>query len=390
MRSCVSLTPHPLIENLADGIERHALQLLGVGRYDTPMAIEIGNPFLTRREWLQASAALGAVMVIPGCASVRGAPEQPTASSRRSNVPYDVVIVGGGPAGLSAALALGRARKRVLLSDSGPRRNAAAEHIHNFVTRDGAPPDEFRQIGRQQLTHYPNVEARDVRVESISGTRGAFRLGLTSGTVEARRILLCTGMVDEMLPIDGFRELWGHAIFQCPYCHGWEVQDRRWGYLADAAASSHFVPFALQLRGWTRDVVVFTSGTFDVPQETRAQLHAAGIQLETAPVARLVARENRLEAVELSNGATVPCEVLFAHPPQRQVELVRTLGVALDDDGYVRVDAMKRETSVAGIYAAGDLTTRMQGAIFAAALGAQAAGMINVELTMELASSGAL
>jgi thioredoxin reductase len=296
---------------------------------------------------------------------------------------YDVVIVGGGPAGLSAALALGRARRRVLLSDSGPRRNAAAEHIHNFVTRDGTPPDEFRQIGRQQLTHYPNVEVRDVRVESISGTRGAFRIGLTSETVEARRVLLCTGMVDEMLPIDGFRELWGHAIFQCPYCHGWEVQDRRWGYLADAAASSHFLPFALQARGWTRDVVVFTNGTFDVPQEARVRLHAAGIRLETAPVARLVARENRLEAIELSNGATVPCEVLFAHPPQRQVQLVRALGAALDDDGYVRVDAMKRETSVAGIYAAGDLTTRLQGAIFAAALGAQAAGMINVELAMD-------
>jgi thioredoxin reductase len=353
------------------------------------MANETGAPLLTRREWLQASAAIGAAMVVPGCAPVHAAPEQPTASSRRSNVSYDVVIVGGGPAGLSAALALGRARKRVLLCDSGPRRNAAAEHIHNFVTRDGTPPAEFRHIGRQQLATYPNVEAQDVRVESITGTRGAFRVALTSEAVEARRILLCTGMIDEMLPIDGFRELWGRAIFQCPYCHGWEVQDRRWGYLVRAADSSHLLPFALQARGWTRDLVVFTSGAFDVPQEARARLHAAGIRLETAPVARLVAREHRLEAVELSNGTTVPCEVLFAHPPQRQVELVRSLGVALDDDGFIQVDAMKRETSVAGIYAAGDLTTRMQAAVVAAAAGALAAAMLNVELMMELASSGA-
>ncbi len=303
---------------------------------------------------------------------------------------YDVVIAGGGPAGLSAALALGRARKRVLLCDSGPRRNAAAEHIHNFVTRDGTPPAEFRQIGRQQLANYPNVQARDVGVESVSGERGAFRVELPSEAVEARRILLCNGMVDEMLPIEGFRELWGHAILQCPYCHGWEAQDRRWGYLGLASDVSHFLPFALLARGWTRDLVVFTSGAFDIPNESRVALDAAGIRLETAPVARLVSRANRLEAIELSNGTSVPCDLLFAHPPQRQVDLVRSLGLAFDDDGYVRVDPMTRETSIAGIYAAGDLTTRMQGAMFAAAAGTQAATTINRELTMELATSRAL
>jgi thioredoxin reductase len=114
------------------------------------------------------------------------------------------------------------------------------------------------------------------------------------------------------------------------------------------------------------------------------------IRLETAPVARLVAREGRLEAVELSNGTAVPCEVLLAHPPQRQVDLIRALSIALDDDGYVRIDEKSRETGVAGIYAAGDLTTRMQGAIYAASAATHAAGMINVELTMELASMGAL
>ena len=308
-------------------------------------------------------------------------------SSRRSDRLYDVVVVGGGPGGLSAALALGRARKRVLLCDSGPRRNATAEHVHNFVTRDGTPPDELRQIGRRQLTTYPNVEASDVGVESISGTRGAFHVQLTSGTVEARRVLLCTGMIDEMLPIDGFRELWGRAIFQCPYCHGWELQDRRWAYLGRAADSAHLLPFALLVRGWTRDVAVFTNGTFDVPEEARLRLQAAGIRLETAPLSRLVGREHRLEAVELSDGTRVPCDVLFTHPPQRQVELVRALGLALDDDGYVHVDVMKRETSVPGIYAAGDLTTRMQGAILAAASGTQAATMINLDLMTELASA---
>lgn len=303
---------------------------------------------------------------------------------------YDLVIVGGGPSGLAAALALGRARKRVLLCDAGPRRNAAAVHIHNFVTRDGTPPDEFRQIARQQLATYPSVTVVDARVEGITGARGAFEVALSSGPVVARRVLLATGMVDQMLPIEGFRELWGRSIFQCPYCHGWEVQDRRWGFLVVPTAAAHMLPFALQARGWTRDLVVLTNGNVDIPDDVRAQLVAAAIRIETAPIARLVARDGHLESVELATGATVPCEELFVQPPQRQVDLVRALGVALDDDGYVLADPMKRETSIPGIYASGDLTTRMQAAVLAAAAGTQVAAILNVDLAMELVREGAL
>ena len=301
----------------------------------------------------------------------------------------DVVIIGGGPGGLSAALALGRARKRVLLCDSGPRRNAAAKEIHNFVTRDGTPPEEFRASGRQQLAAYPNVAVRGERVQSIAGTRGAFRVALETEVVEGRRVLLCTGMIDELLPLEGFRELWGRAIFQCPYCHGWEARERRWGYLARELDPRHFPAFPIMLRGWTRDVVVFTNGA-DVSREARESLRAAGVALETRPVVRLRGRDEQLEAVELEGGATVACEALFAQPPQRQVDLVRDLGVALDDDGYVRVDPMTRETSMPGVYAAGDLTTRMQGAVLAAAAGMHAAAVMNMELTLELAAKGAL
>jgi thioredoxin reductase len=303
-------------------------------------------------------------------------------------MPYDVIIVGGGPAGLSAALALGRARQRVLLCDSGPRRNALAERIHNFVTRDGTPPDEFRRIGRQELETYPNVEARDARVDAIAGAKGSFRVTLGAEVVAARRLILCTGMIDEMLPIEGFRELWGHGIFQCPYCHGWEAQDRVWGYLASAADAAHILPFALLLRGWTDHVVVFTGGAIDVPDETQKGLQAAGVRLVTTPVARLAAREQHLDAVELSDGTRLRCDLLFAHPPQRQVDLVRSLGVALDEHGFVQIDPMRRETSVPGIYAAGDLTTRMQGAILGAAAGTHAATTCNLDLALERAASG--
>ncbi|MBL9107383.1 MAG: NAD(P)/FAD-dependent oxidoreductase [Myxococcales bacterium] len=302
---------------------------------------------------------------------------------------HDIVIVGGGPGGLSAALALGRARKRVLLCDAGPRRNAAAEHIHNFVTRDGTPPAEFRAIGRAQLAAYPNVEIRDSGVLAVAGARGAFRVDLGGELVEARRILLCTGMIDDPPAIPGLRELWGRHVFQCPYCHGWEIQGRRWGYLPRAADVEHALPFALQLRAWTRDVVVFTAGAFEFSPEARERLAAGGVRLETAPLTRLVAAADRLVGLEL-DGRVVPCDALFAHPPQRQVELVAGLGLALDADGYVQVDPMRRETSVPGVYAAGDLTTRMQGAVFAAAAGVHAAAMLNLELTLELAAAGAL
>lgn len=301
---------------------------------------------------------------------------------------YDVAIVGGGPAGLSAALALGRARKRVLLCDSGLRRNAAAEHIHNFVTRDGTPPNEFRRIAREQLSAYPDVQAREASVEGIAGSRGAFRVVLQTETVRARRVLLCTGMVDQMLSLPGFQELWGRSIFQCPYCHGWEIRERPWGYLALAANQAHLLPFTFQLRGWTDQLTVFTGGSFEVFEEAQARMLSAGIRVETAPVVRLRTSAGSLEAVELANGTAVPCQALFAHPPQLQVALVRALDPSLDDEGYVLVDPARAETSIPGVYAAGDLTTRVQGAVIAAAAGMRAAAVINVDLNLEHGADG--
>ena len=297
---------------------------------------------------------------------------------------YDVVIVGGGPSGLQAALTLGRARKRVLLCDSGPRRNAAAERVHNFVTRDGTPPDEFRAVARQQLMKYPNVEVREAHVDSVTGSKGAFHVTLGAHQVEARRLLLCTGMIDQMLPLDGFRDLWGHAIVQCPYCHGWEAQDRPWGYLARPEHASRFFPFAMKLRGWSHDLVIFTNGTFEIPEAARLELEAARVRIERAPLVRLVANGRKLEAVELENGTRVPCELLFVHPPQEQTKLVTALDLALDSDGFIQVDPMRRETCAFGIYAAGDATMPMQAAIAAATSGLQAASFINMDLSMEV------
>lgn len=301
--------------------------------------------------------------------------------ARSQAEPYDVVIIGGGPGGLASALALGRARRRVLLCDSGARRNAEAIHLHNFITRDGTPPEVFRKHGRADLARYSTVEVRDERVSAIEGERGAFRVRAGGSEVIARRVLLATGMVDEMLPVEGFRELWGRSIYQCPYCHGFEVSDRPWGYLGREPDLAHVLPFGLQMRCWTSEAKIYTNGA-GLPDEVRAKLEAGGVLVETRPIAKLVADAGRLVAIELVDGTASRCEALFAHPPQRQVELVQSLGLALDEHGFLAVDPMRRETSIPGIFATGDATTRMQAAVIAAASGAQAAAMINVDLAM--------
>lgn len=297
---------------------------------------------------------------------------------------YDVVVVGGGPAGLQAALTLGRARKRVLLCDAGPPRNAAAVHVQNFVTRDGTPPREFRRIAREQLARYPNVEIVDQRVEAVDGARGAFRVRLTGQTVTARRLMLCTGMIDDLPPIDGFAALWGTSIYACPYCHGWEVQDRRFGCLA---TTPEMLVFAIFLRGWTSDVVALTNGAIEIPEDVRQQLAAAKVPVDERRIARLVGDREHLRRVEFEQGDSLERDVLFAHPAQRQVPLVRALGLQLDDKGYVRVDDM-RETSIPGIYAAGDLSSAAQSAAIGTGAGMLAAAMLNRALTIELMTGG--
>ncbi|MCP3104117.1 NAD(P)/FAD-dependent oxidoreductase [Myxococcus sp. K15C18031901] len=304
----------------------------------------------------------------------------------RSVLSKDVVIVGSGPAGLSAALNLGRGRKKVLVCDAGPRRNAAAEHMHGFVSRDGISPAEFRAIGREQLARY-DVELRDVRVASVERHEGVFHLTLEDGTrVVARRMLLATGLVDQPLDLPGFRELWGKALFQCPYCHGWEIQDRAWGIVA---SGEHSLEFALFVKGWSSDLVLFTNGALELSAEHRERLRRAEIRVVESRVRRLgvsASDPEALEAVELEDGTRVAREFLFIHPPQKQVSLVeslvQTMGLALDEMGFVRVDAFQ-QTSVPGLYAAGDLTTRLQGALVAAAAGAMSAYRMNHELNME-------
>jgi thioredoxin reductase len=292
---------------------------------------------------------------------------------------YDVVIVGGGPAGLSAALALGRARRSALLVDGDTPRNARAEHLHNFVTRDGTPPKEFRAIARAQLTPYDSVAVRDAMVGRVAPVDGGFDVTIEGEVVRARRILLASGVRDEVPAIEGLAEQWGRTSFQCPYCHGWELRDRPWGVLVTGDA---LVDWATFLTNWASTLVAFTNGAV-LSEESQQKLRAARVSVEAEPLARLHGTRDALESIELRSGKRVPANALVLRPAQRPVDLVLALGLERDELGFVRVNPMTRESSVPGVHVAGDATTMMQGAINAAADGTMSGAMINHAIVME-------
>lgn len=290
---------------------------------------------------------------------------------------YDVVIVGGGPSGLAAALTLGRALRRVLLVDGGTPRNARAHEVHNFVTRDGTPPAEFRRIAREQLAKYETVKVRDAIVTGAKAEGEGFVVAIGEEQLTARALVLAVGVIDDPPPLAGIDRHWGYSVFACPYCHGYEVRDRPWGVLAvnDALAD-----WSIVLRAWTSRLVAFTNGA-QLSPESLAKLERAGITVESEPIASLEG-ETDLAAVKLQSGREVPCGALFVRPSQRPTALVTMLGLALDEMGYVRVDASK-ESSVKRVFVPGDAGTMRQAAVGAAADGMFAAAMLNHDLAVE-------
>jgi thioredoxin reductase len=273
---------------------------------------------------------------------------------------FDVIVIGGGPAGLSAALTLGRALRPALLIDSGEYRNARAENMHNFITRDGTPPSEFRAIVHSELKQYPTVETRNVTVDDAKslGDGNGFELTLGDGTsVRTRRLVLATGLADELPPIEGFGELWGRGIYHCPYCHGYEAaRDKPIAVLYNDAI---MVDLALHLRRFSSDVVLCADGRVDELDATAlARLADNDVQVRAEKIARLEAGDEELERIVFESGEPLPRTGLFAIGSYGQrSELPGKLGCRLLPDGCVEVDDFQ-VTSVPGVYAAGDMAHR--------------------------------
>lgn len=294
---------------------------------------------------------------------------------------FDVIIVGGGPAGLSAALILGRSRRRVLICDAGRPRNRATQCLHGFLTRDGIPPADFLRLGREQLEPYQTVKLRETEVTGARKTNHGFEVSLASGEqFAARKLLLATGVTDDLPDVDGLASLYGRSVFHCPYCDGWEMRDQPLAIYGSGETGSGL---ALELTLWSRDLVLCTDGPSHLSTARRQRLADHGIQVNEHRIARLAGNEGILERIDFTNGESLARRGMFFSTGQRQTsELAQKLGCEFTEQGCVWTGEYEK-TSVAGLYVAGDASRLVQFVIVAAAEGAQAAVAINKELLEE-------
>jgi thioredoxin reductase len=287
---------------------------------------------------------------------------------------HDVIVIGGGAAGLSAALVLGRARRRVVVIDSGDPRNAPAAHMHGYLSRDGMSPADLLRLGGEEVSGY-GVEIVPGRVVSVEP---GFSVRLADGsTMSARRLLLATGATDVLPEVPGASERWGRDLLHCPYCHGWEVRDQQLGVLATGPGS---LEHAHLIRQWTDDLLFFAH-SHELTGANRERLEAGGIGVVDGEVRRLVVERDQLTGVELADGRVVERTALFIRPSLRpRLDcLLAQVGCELDELGFVRVDGVGA-TSVAGVWAAGNVANPRAQVITAAGEGSAAAIAINTDL----------
>ncbi|MFC0627721.1 NAD(P)/FAD-dependent oxidoreductase [Kribbella deserti] len=298
---------------------------------------------------------------------------------------YDVVVIGGGAAGLAGAQALARFRRRVLVIDAGNPRNAPADGVHNYLGHDGRPPRELLAIGREELERY-GAEVRQGEVQSIEP---GFRVTLADGTaVEARRLLVTTGLQDELPDIPGLAERFGRDVLHCPYCHGWEVRDQAIGVIATSAMALHQVEMFRQL---SDDVTLFLHTAPEPSEEDWERLAARGISVVTGKVEGLEITEDRISGVRLSTGQVIPRQALAIAPrftaradvlKQLGLEPVQMLAGDYVIGSYIPAEPDGR-TSVPGIWVAGNVSDLRAQVISSAAAGLGAGASINMDLIAE-------
>jgi thioredoxin reductase len=296
----------------------------------------------------------------------------PKAKKKEKSMTYDVVIVGGSFAGLSAAMQLARARRNILLIDAGLPRNRFARSSHGFLGQDGAAPQEIVNEGRRQLSAYPSISIKSGMVASVRQQEGGFVLGLAEGPdVLASRLVLALGVSDTLPAISGLRERWGLTVLHCPYCHGFEVAGQPLGVIASVADALHQ---ALMIPDWG-PTTLFTQGIINASADDLAQLTRRGVTLEHSPVVELCGGAGGLEAVKLADGRSLPVSAVFVQPKTTiSSPLASELGCALDDGPsgrFIRVDAIQA-TSIAHVFAAGDAASPRHNATFASAAGVMA------------------
>jgi thioredoxin reductase len=290
---------------------------------------------------------------------------------------YDVVIVGGGPAGLSAALVLGRCRRQVLLCDSGQPRNARSRALHGYLTRDGIAPLELLRVGRDELTAY-GVEIRQLEVTRIEARGDRFEVALAGAErVQSRLVLIATGVCDDCPAVPGLADCYGITAHHCPYCDGWERRDTRMAVIGAGQAGAGL---ALALKTWSADVALCTNGRARLARAQRGQLERARIPVIEAVIERLDHVNGHVRQLRFRSGEERPCDTVFFTARQAMHStLAATLGCEFTRKGVVKTDHLG-QTCVPGVYVVGDASRDVQFAVVAAAEGAKAAVAINKTL----------
>ncbi|MEO2259309.1 NAD(P)/FAD-dependent oxidoreductase [Paenibacillus amylolyticus] len=293
----------------------------------------------------------------------------------------DVLIIGGGPAGLNAALVLGRARKNVVVIDDETPRNWVTRETHGFVTRDGASPREFRKAAKEQIAAYPSVQFASDTATAITGNDGDFVIKTTQGaSYRTKKILFAVGKKDLPLDINGLTEVYGKSAFVCPYCDGWELRDQSLVIIVSGDKALHM---AKVISGWTAQYTICTNGSDSLTDEQREELKQHHVTVFDAPIQSINSEEGMVQQVVLNDGTAIPCTGVFFQPKLfTGSELPKAIGCEITESGTVIVDATGK-TSVAGVYSAGDAASELYQAITAASLGALSAVSINNELNFE-------
>lgn len=293
----------------------------------------------------------------------------------------DAVIIGGGAAGLTAALYLGRFRRKVVVVDAGKQANRVSHAAHGFFTRDGTPPAELIRIGQEQLRPYETVSLRSGAVTAITPDDQHFQITLADGTtLDSRKVLLATGLKDALPPVPGIEAFWGTTVLHCPYCDGWEMRDQPVAILNDGA---HAVHIAKLLRVLTADLIVCTNGGTLLTDAEREALHGWDIQIIDTPIQQLEGHDGQVETIVFADGQRLARKAIFTRLDSTQhTPFAAQLGCQMAAEHLVQVDEMGR-TSVPGVYAAGDLTSRMRQVAMAVMHGAAAGIGINVDLVAE-------
>jgi thioredoxin reductase len=290
---------------------------------------------------------------------------------------YDIAVIGGGAAGLNAALVLSRARRTVVVVDAGEPRNAPAAHMHGFLSRDGMPPHELLAAGRREVTSYGGEILDASATHIVLDGRTGFWIDLADGQrIRSRRVLVTTGLRDEVPDIPGLRERWARDVLHCPYCHGYEVADRRLGVFGGTPGA---VRYAQIVRQWSDDLTYFTPPGLLTSTE-RAELVARSISVVEGAIEQLVIHDDHLAGMELDDGCVVRVDALFV-PPRFVAtnQLLLDLGCELDAHGWVSVDGTG-STSIPGVWAAGNVVDPRAQVVTAAGAGSAAAIAINADL----------